>query len=67
MKKPNDPKGLRLRSLRSKKAWIALMMNFLCVMGIAQNAYTWQDFVEDVSDDEYAEEQGWTESIWSYV
>ena len=63
IKKLDDPKGLCLLSLRSKKAWIALMMNFLCIMGIAQNAYTWQDFVEDVSDDEYAEEQGWTESM----
>ncbi|MDE7166742.1 MAG: helix-hairpin-helix domain-containing protein [Bacteroidaceae bacterium] len=29
----------------------------------AQNAYTWQDFVEDVTDEPYAEEQGWTETM----
>lgn len=25
--------------------------------------YTWQEFVEEMADDEYAEEQGWTESM----
>ena len=29
----------------------------------AQQPLTWQDFVEAVSDDEYAEEQGWTEHM----
>lgn len=26
-------------------------------------SYTWQEFVEEMADDEYAEEQGWTESM----
>lgn len=28
-----------------------------------REAYTWQDFVNEVSDDAYAEEQGWTEQM----
>ena len=27
------------------------------------SSYTWQDFVDEISDDEYAEEQGWTEHM----
>ncbi|MBQ8050121.1 MAG: helix-hairpin-helix domain-containing protein [Bacteroidaceae bacterium] len=29
----------------------------------AQSTLTWQDFVEEISDDAYAEEQGWTEHM----
>lgn len=28
-----------------------------------EGTYTWQNFVDEISDDEYAEEQGWTESM----
>ena len=33
---------------------------FLCAQA---PAYTWQDFVEDVSDDEYAEQEGWADMM----
>ena len=27
------------------------------------SAYTWQDFVEEVADEEYAEQEGWTDAM----
>ncbi len=30
---------------------------------MAQGVYTWQDFVDEVSDDDYAEAQAWTEQM----
>lgn len=39
---------------------LAMKGQFFCAQ---TSVYTWEDFVDEVSDDEYAEEQGWTEHM----
>lgn len=42
-----------------------IIATFIVAIGQArgQSTMTWQDFVEEVSDDEYAEQQGWTDHM----
>lgn len=44
---------------------VNIVLLLMCCGTSAQvrETYTWQDFLEAVTDDEYAEEQGWTESL----
>ena len=44
---------------------VSVVLLLICCRTFAQmqEAYTWQDFLNAVTDDEHAEEQGWTESL----
>ncbi|MBO4611697.1 MAG: hypothetical protein J5671_00835 [Bacteroidaceae bacterium] len=50
-----------------KKGIKLLLAGILAMLGSFSYAqtkiYTWQDFVDEVADDEYAEQQGWTEHM----
>ncbi|MBR1787976.1 MAG: helix-hairpin-helix domain-containing protein [Bacteroidaceae bacterium] len=50
-----------------RRKCLSLLCLVLVALGSAraqqEETYTWQNFVDEISDDEYAEEQGWAESM----